>query len=80
MADWGTLSTEASNPASEELDTLATEEVVSLLLEEDGRGLEAAMRSRDGIAHAATWVAEALEAGGLRRRSAARQEANTRDS
>ena len=61
---WGALSTEASNPSSEGLDTLSSEEVVSLLLEEDRRGLEAAHRSREGIARAASWVAEALEAGG----------------
>jgi N-acetylmuramic acid 6-phosphate etherase len=64
MARWGDLSTEASNPASEELDALPTEDVVSLLLEEDSRGLEAALRQREEIARAATWVAEALEAGG----------------
>ena len=64
MADWSILSTEASNPASEELDTLATEEVVSLLLEEDRRGLEAALRRRKDIAHAALLVEEVLTAGG----------------
>jgi N-acetylmuramic acid 6-phosphate etherase len=64
MARWGAISTEASNPASEELDTLATEDVVSLLLDEDSRGLEAARRSREDIARAARWVAEALDAGG----------------
>jgi N-acetylmuramic acid 6-phosphate etherase len=64
MAEWGDLSTEAANPASEALDTLATEEVVSLLLEEDSRGLEAALRNREDIARAATWVAETLEVDG----------------
>jgi N-acetylmuramic acid 6-phosphate etherase len=64
MARWDALSTEASHPASEELDTFATEDVVALLLEEDSRGLEAARRNREDIARAATWVAEALEAGG----------------
>ncbi len=64
MAEWGALSTEASNPSSEGLDTLSSEEVVSLLLEEDQRGLEAAGHSREGIARAASWVAEILEAGG----------------
>ena len=64
MAEWGKLSTEAANPASDALDTLTTEEVVSLLLEEDSRGLEAALRQRDDIARAAVLVAEALEAGG----------------
>ncbi len=61
---WETLSTEASNPSSENLDTLSTEEVVSLLLEEDQRGLEQARRSQEGIARAATWTADTLEAGG----------------
>jgi N-acetylmuramic acid 6-phosphate etherase len=64
MAEWGALSTEASNPASERLDTLATVDVVSLLLDEDSRGLEAAKRRRDGIAQAAHWVAETLDGGG----------------
>ena len=61
---WGALSTEASNPASVGLDTLSTTEVVSLLLEEDQRGLEIARRSRESIAQAASWAAETLEAGG----------------
>jgi len=61
---WGALSTEASNPASEGLDTLSSEEVVSLLLEEDRRGLEAARSSQKDIARAASWVAEVLEGGG----------------
>ncbi len=60
---WGALSTEASNPASDRLDTLSTEEVVSLLLEEDQRGLEIARRSSEGIARAASWAAETLETG-----------------
>lgn len=61
--EWGALQTEASNPDSENLDTLTTEEVVSLLLEEDRRGLEIALRNRLHIARAASWVAEALDAG-----------------
>ena len=64
MASWGALSTEASNPSSEGLDELASEEVVSLLLEEDRRGLEAALRSKEHIARAADWVAEVLDGGG----------------
>ena len=61
---WGTLSTEARNPASEGLDTLSNEEVVSLLLEEDQRGLEIARRASVDIARAASWAAETLEGGG----------------
>jgi N-acetylmuramic acid 6-phosphate etherase len=60
MAEWGTLSTEAPNPSSGDLDTLSTVEVVSMLLAEDRRGLEAALRSREGIAKAASWVADSL--------------------
>ena len=63
-ATWSALSTEASHPTSEGLDTLAGEEVVSLLLEEDQRGLELARRSAPDIARAASWVAEALDGGG----------------
>ena len=63
-ARWGALSTEASNPSSEGLDTLSSEEVVSLLLEEDQRGLAIARRSQEGIARAASWVAETFDAGG----------------
>ena len=65
MASWGALSTEAPNPASEGLDTLATKEVVALLIEEDLRGLEATLQSREGIAQAAAWAAETLAAGGV---------------
>lgn len=62
--EWGALATEASNPSTENLDTLSTEEVVSLILEEDRRGLETALRSREGIAQAALWVAETIDGGG----------------
>jgi N-acetylmuramic acid 6-phosphate etherase len=61
MAEWGALSTEASNPESEKLDTLPTEDIVSLLLEEDLRGLEAVRRNTEDVARAAGWVAEALQ-------------------
>jgi len=61
---WGALSTEARNPASEGLDTLSNEEIVSLLLEEDRRGLETARRYSENIARAASWAAETLEGGG----------------
>jgi N-acetylmuramic acid 6-phosphate etherase len=61
--DWGALPTESANPSSESLDTLSTEEVVSLLLEEDRRGLEIARSSSESIAQAASWVAETLDAG-----------------
>ena len=61
---WGALSTEARNPASEGLDRLSSEEVVSLLLDEDRRGLETARRYSTDIARAASWVADSLEGGG----------------
>jgi N-acetylmuramic acid 6-phosphate etherase len=62
--EWGALSTEASNPSSEFLDTLSTEDVVTLLLEEDQRGLEVARRYGEDIARAASWAAETLAGGG----------------
>jgi N-acetylmuramic acid 6-phosphate etherase len=61
---WQGLLTEARHPASEDLDTLSTERVVALLLEEDRRGLETALGQRHEIAQAAEWVAEALGGGG----------------
>lgn len=57
---WGSLPTEARHPASRDLDQLSGEEIVSLLLEEDRRGLEAALSHRQSIARAAAWVAEVL--------------------
>ncbi|HUP43864.1 MAG TPA: N-acetylmuramic acid 6-phosphate etherase [Thermoanaerobaculia bacterium] len=62
--DWADLPTEARHPASRDLDRLATEEVVALLLEEDRRGIEAALRHRKEIARAAEWLAETLAGGG----------------
>lgn len=61
---WGALSTEARNPSSDELDSLSTEDVVSLLLEEDRIGLERALSRREDIARAAAWTAETLAADG----------------
>lgn len=61
---WRHLSTERRHPASESLDRLSSAAIVALLLEEDRRGLEAALRHRDSIARAAGWIAETLEAGG----------------
>jgi len=64
MNRWRTLLTEGRHPDSEALDTMTSEEVVTLLLEEDKRGLDAALAQREQIAQAASWAAEALEAGG----------------
>lgn len=63
-AGWGRLTTEARHPASHDLDLLADEEIVALLLEEDRRGLEAALAARQDLARAAAWVAETLAGGG----------------
>lgn len=61
---WQALLTEGRHPKSTDLDTLSSQEVVSLLLDEDRTGIEAALVRREKIAQAADWVAEALEAGG----------------
>jgi N-acetylmuramic acid 6-phosphate etherase len=62
---WRDLATEGRHPESEFLDTLASEEIVSLLLEEDRVGLEIAARQRSAVAIAADWVAETVESGGI---------------
>lgn len=64
MNRWRTLLTEGRHPASETLDTMTSEEVVALLLEEDKHGLDRALDEKANIARAATWVAETLESGG----------------
>lgn len=64
MNRWRTLLTEGRHPESESLDTLSSEEVVALLLEEDKRGLDLALRQKTDIAKAAEWVAEALDSSG----------------
>ena len=61
---WQALMTEARHPDSKDLDTLASEEIVTLLLEEDRVGIGAALGQTDKIAAAAEWVAETLQAGG----------------
>lgn len=63
-AGWEGLPTEARHPASHDLDRLPDERIVSLLLEEDRRGLEAALLQRESVARAAAWMAEALAGGG----------------
>jgi N-acetylmuramic acid 6-phosphate etherase len=64
MNRWRTLLTEGRHPKSERLDTLSSEEVVTLLLEEDRRGLDLALIHRQSIAQAAEWVADSLGVGG----------------
>ena len=61
---WRQLPTEGRHPESRELERESTEQVVGLLLEEDRRGLEAALAQREAIAQAARWVAESLGDGG----------------
>ncbi len=61
---WARLLTESRNPRSRKLDTLPTERVVALLLDEDRRALVAAGRQRGAIGRAARLAANALETGG----------------
>jgi N-acetylmuramic acid 6-phosphate etherase len=61
---WSALPTEARHPASGDLDTRSTAEIVALLLEEDRQGLTAALRQQGAIAQAADWVAAVLAGGG----------------
>ncbi|MEM7586651.1 MAG: SIS domain-containing protein, partial [Acidobacteriota bacterium] len=61
---WSQLGTESQLEASRSLDTLPTDRVVELLLEEDRCGLDAALRRSAEIAVAAEKVAATLEGGG----------------
>ena len=61
---WARLLTESRNPRSRELDTLPTDRVVALLLDEDRRALVAAARERSAIARAARLAADTLAHGG----------------
>ncbi len=61
---WAGLLTESRNPRSRKLDTLPTERVVALLLDEDRRAILAAGRARRAIARAAGLCADTLARGG----------------
>ncbi len=61
---WARLLTESRNPRSRRLDTMPTERVVALLLDEARRALLAAGRKRRAIARAARLAAETLAGGG----------------
>ncbi len=61
---WARLLTESRNARSRRLDTMPTERVVALLLDEDRRAILAAARERRSIARAAGLAADALAAGG----------------
>jgi N-acetylmuramic acid 6-phosphate etherase len=67
MADrpcWGTLLTESRNSRSRALDTLSTEEIVRLMLDEDRRAILAAGREAKDVARAAEMAARTLSEGG----------------
>ena len=64
MSRWARLLTESRNPRSRRLDTLPTERVVGLLLDEDRRAVAAAAGQRGAIARAARLAADALDRGG----------------
>jgi N-acetylmuramic acid 6-phosphate etherase len=61
---WASLLTESRNRRSAGLDSMSTERVVSLLLDEDRRAIVAALRERRAIARAAERAAQALASGG----------------
>jgi N-acetylmuramic acid 6-phosphate etherase len=61
---WAHLLTESRNPRSRGLDTMSTERVAALLLDEDRRALVAAHRQRGAIARAADLAARTLGGGG----------------
>ncbi|MGZ3407747.1 MAG: N-acetylmuramic acid 6-phosphate etherase [Polyangia bacterium] len=62
--DYARLATEAAHPKSAHLETLSTEELVTLLVTEERRAPRAAFAARKQIARAADRVAAALRAGG----------------
>jgi N-acetylmuramic acid 6-phosphate etherase len=62
--DYGALATEGENPRSELLDTLPPEEVVKLMVEEEGSSLRAVRARTREIAQAARLAADRLAAGG----------------
>ena len=61
---WKDLPTEAINPASVELDKASTEEIVQLMLSEDGKVVASVQRERARIAMAADLLTSALRKGG----------------
>lgn len=61
---WDDLSTESRHPESHDLDALTPSGVVSLMLREDQRGIDAALALTDQIAAAATRFAHVYEGGG----------------
>lgn len=61
---WSRLLTESRNPRSRHLDAMATEKVVTLLLDEDRLAILAAKKKARDVAAAARLVADAFTAGG----------------
>jgi N-acetylmuramic acid 6-phosphate etherase len=57
------LTTEAANPASANIDTLAPLEIVRLMNAEDAKVAEAVGREAENIARAIEWIAERLKSG-----------------
>lgn len=62
--DYAALPTEAENPRAEYLDTLPADEVVKLLVDEEGNTLKAVKARSAQIAQAARLLADRLAAGG----------------
>lgn len=63
-AAWRHLHTEERHPSSAALDTLTTREIVTLLIDEDRRGLDQARRHDRAVARATETFARTLESGG----------------
>ncbi len=61
---WQSLPTEAINPSSLDIDKLAPEDIVDLMISEDRKMLEAVKRERERIAVGIDMIATALRKGG----------------
>src|SRR5215211_1533196 len=61
---WQSLPTEAINPSSLDIDKLAPEDIVDLMVNEDRKMLEAVKRERERIAVGIEMIASALRKGG----------------
>src|SRR6186713_1281868 len=61
---WQSLPTEAINPSSLDIDKLAPEDIVDLMVSEDRKMLEAVKRERERIAVGVEMIASALRKGG----------------
>src|ERR687892_2155341 len=61
---WQSLPTEAINPSSLDIDKLAPEDIVDLMVNEDRKMLEAVKRERERIAVGVEMISNALRKGG----------------